>query len=202
MSDNSAFTAAITAFVNKAKTNQEEVVRAVGIKILARLVQMSPVGNPELWAINQTAAAYNSAVAEHNQMQMADPANLTKTGRLRKAARVNDSMDIKAPPGYTGGRFRGNWQVSFDARTTDETGRVDKAGHLTIAAGNVTLGLFKVGVRDIYFCNNVPYAYRLEMGHSSQAPGGMVRITAAEFQRYFSEAVSEVKNDTGHHNGA
>ncbi|MCR4457576.1 hypothetical protein [Pseudescherichia sp. L3] len=202
MSDNNAFTAAITAFVDKAKTNQEEVVRAVGIKILARLVQMSPVGNPELWAINKTAAAYNSAVAEHNQMQMADPANLTKTGRLRKAERVNDSMDIKAPPGYTGGRFRGNWQVSFDARTTDETGRVDKAGHLTIAAGNVTLGLFKVGVRDIYFCNNVPYAYRLEMGHSSQAPGGMVRITAAEFQRYFSEAVSEVKNDTGHHNGA
>ncbi|MEK0167940.1 hypothetical protein [Pseudescherichia vulneris] len=202
MSDNSAFTAAITAFVDKAKTNQEEVVRAVGIKILARLVQMSPVGNPELWAINQTAAAYNDAVAEHNQMQMADPANLTKTGRLRKKARVSDSMDIKAPPGYTGGRFRGNWQVSFDARTTDETGRVDKAGHLTIAAGNVTLGLFKVGVRDIYFCNNVPYAYRLEMGHSSQAPGGMVRITAAEFQRFFSEAVSEVKNDTGHHNGA
>jgi len=202
MSDNSAFTAAITAFVDKAKTNHEEVVRAVGIKILARLVQMSPVGNPELWAINQTAAAYNSAVAEHNQMQMADPANLTKTGRLRKKARVSDSMDIKAPTGYTGGRFRGNWQVSFDARTTDETGRVDKAGHLTIAAGNVTLGLFKVGVGDIYFCNNVPYAYRLEMGHSSQAPGGMVRITAAEFQRYFSEAVSEVKNDTGHHNGA
>ncbi|WPO96919.1 hypothetical protein [Pseudescherichia sp.] len=202
MSDNSAFTAAITAFVDKAKTNQEEVVRAVGIKILARLVQMSPVGNPELWAINQTAAAYNSAVAEHNQMQMADPVNLTKTGRLRKKARVSDSMDIKAPPGYTGGRFRGNWQVSFDTRTTEETGRVDKAGHLTIAAGNVTLGLFKVGVRDIYFCNNVPYAYRLEMGHSSQAPGGMVRITAAEFQRFFSEAVSEVKNDTGHHNGA
>jgi len=202
MADNQAFMVSINAFVSQAKERQEEVVRVVGIKILARLVQMSPVGNPELWAINLTAAAYNSAVAEHNQMQMADPANLTKTGRLRKKARVSDSMDIKAPPGYTGGRFRGNWQVSFDARATDETGRVDKAGHLTIAAGNVTLGLFNVGVRDIYFCNNVPYAYRLEMGHSSQAPGGMVRITAAEFQRFFSEAVSEVKNDTGHHNGA
>ena len=202
MADNQAFMVSINVFVSQAKERQEEVVRVVGIKILARLVQMSPVGNPELWAVNQTAAAYNSAVAEHNQMQMADPANLTKTGRLRKAARVSDSMDIKAPPGYTGGRFRGNWQVSFDAPITDETGRVDKAGHLTITAGNVTLGLFKVGVRDIYFCNNVPYAYRLEMGHSSQAPGGMVRITAAEFQRFFSEAVSEVKNDTGHHNGA
>jgi len=202
MADNQAFMVSINAFVSQAKERQEEVVRVVGIKILARLVQMSPVGNPELWAVNQTAAAYNAAVSEHNSLLRQNPDNLTKAGRLRPGRKVKDGMDLKAPPGYTGGRFRGNWQVSFDARTTDETGRVDKAGHLTMAAGNVTLGLFKVGVRDIYFCNNVPYSYRLEMGHSSQAPGGMVRITAAEFQRYFSQAVSEVKNDTGHHNGA
>ncbi|APZ06950.1 hypothetical protein BWI95_18825 [Kosakonia cowanii JCM 10956 = DSM 18146] len=202
MADNQSFMASINAFVSQAKERQEEVVRVIGIKILARLVQMSPVGNPELWAVNQTAAAYNAAVVEHNSLLRQNPDNLTKAGRLRPGRKVKDGMDLKAPPGYTGGRFRGNWQVSFDARTTDETGRVDKAGHLTMAAGNVTLGLFKVGVRDIYFCNNVPYSYRLEMGHSSQAPGGMVRITAAEFQLYFSEAVSEVKNDTGHHNGA
>lgn len=192
MSDNKAFTAAITAFVDKAKANQEAVVRAVGIRILNQLVMMSPVGNPELWGINQTAASYNQAVYAHNEAQKADPANLTKTGRLKKKARLVDGMDIKAPPGYTGGRFRGNWQVSFNAPTTDETGRVDKTGNLTKAAGNYTLSLFKVGMKDIYFCNNVPYAYRLEMGHSSQAPGGMVRITAAEFQRFFEEAVREV----------
>jgi len=192
MSDNKAFTAAITAFVDKAKANQEAVVRAVGIRILNQLVMMSPVGNPELWGINKTAVSYNQAVYAHNEAQKADPANLTKTGRLKKKARLVDGMDIKAPPGYTGGRFRGNWQVSFDAPTTDETGRVDKTGNLTKAAGNYTLSLFKVGIKAIYFCNNVPYAYRLEMGHSSQAPGGMVRITAAEFQRLFEEAVREV----------
>ena len=192
MDDNKAFTAAITAFVDKAKANQEAVVRAVGIRILNQLVMMSPVGNPELWGINQTAVSYNQAVYAHNEAQKADPANLTKTGRLKKKARLVDGMDIKAPPGYTGGRFRGNWQVSFDAPTTDETGRVDKTGNLTKAAGNYTLSLFKVGMKAIYFCNNVPYAYRLEMGHSSQAPGGMVRITAAEFQRFFEEAVREV----------
>lgn len=192
MSDNKAFTAAITAFVDKAKENQEAVVRAVGIRILNQLVMMSPVGNPELWGINQTAASYNQAVYDHNEAQKSDPANLTKTGRLKKKARLVDGMDIKAPPGYTGGRFRGNWQVSFDAPTTDETGRIDKTGNLTKAAGNNTLSLFKVGMKAIYFCNNVPYAYRLEMGHSSQAPGGMVRITAAEFQRFFEDAVREV----------
>lgn len=192
MDDNKAFTAAITAFVDKAKANQEAVVRAVGIRILNQLVMMSPVGNPELWGINQTAASYNQAVYDHNEAQKSDPGNLTKTGRLKKKARLVDGMDIKAPPGYTGGRFRGNWQVSFDAPTTDETGRVDKTGNLTKSAGNYTLSLFKVGMKAIYFCNNVPYAYRLEMGHSSQAPGGMVRITAAEFQRFFGEAVREV----------
>lgn len=192
MSDNKAFTAAITAFVDKAKANQEAVVRAVGIRILNQLVMMSPVGTPELWGINQTAASYNQAVYDHNEAQKSDPNNLTKTGRLKKKARLVDGMDIKAPPGYTGGRFRGNWQVSFDAPTTDETERVDKTGNLTKAAGNYTLSLFKVGMKAIYFCNNVPYAYRLEMGHSSQAPGGMVRITAAEFQRFFEEAVREV----------
>lgn len=192
MSDNKAFTAAITAFVDKAKANQEAVVRAVGIRILNQLVMMSPVGNPELWGINQTAASYNQAVYAHNEAQKADPANLTKTGRLKKKARLVDGMDIKAPPGYTGGRFRGNWQISFDAPTTDETGRIDKTGDLTKAAGNYTLSLFKVGMKAIYFCNNVPYAYALEMGHSTHAPGGMVRITAAEFQRFFEEAVREV----------
>lgn len=192
MDDNKAFTAAITAFVDKAKANQEAVVRAVSIRILNQLVIMSPVGNPELWGINQTAASYNQAVYDHNEAQKSDPNNLTKTGRLKKKARLVDGMDIKAPPGYTGGRFRGNWQVSFDAPTTDETGRVDKTGNLTKAAGNYTLSLFKVGMKAIYFCNNVPYAYRLEMGHSSQAPGGIVRITAAEFQRFFEEAVREV----------
>ncbi|MGQ4694782.1 hypothetical protein [Enterobacter asburiae] len=192
MSDNKAFTAAITAFVDKAKANQEAVVRAVGIRILNQLAMMSPVGNPELWGINQTAVSYNQSIYDHNEAQKSDPANLTKTGRLKKNARLVDGMDIKVPPGYTGGRFRGNWQVSFDAPTTDETGRVDKTGNLTKAAGNYTLSLFKVGMKAIYFCNNVPYAYRLEMGHSSQAPGGMVRLTAAEFQRFFEEAVREV----------
>lgn len=192
MGDNQAFTAAITAFVDQAKANQEAVVRAVGIRILNQLVMMSPVGNPELWGINQTAASYNQAVYDHNEAQRAVPSNLTKTGRLKKKARLVDGMDIKAPPGYTGGRFRGNWQVSFDVPTTEENGRIDKTGDLTKAAGNYTLSLFKVGMRSIYFCNNVPYAYPLEMGHSTQAPGGMVRITAAEFQRFFDDVIREV----------
>lgn len=150
MAGNERFIADINAFIATAKANQEEVVRVIGIKILARLVDMSPVGNPDLWKGS-------------------------------------------APKGYTGGRFRGNWQVSFDQPTEDETDRIDKAGSATKAAGNLILSQFKVGVKEIYFVNNVPYAYRLEFGHSSQAPNGMVRVTAENFQKLFSEATQEVK---------
>lgn len=194
MAENDAFMQAITAFVDKAKANQAQVVRATGIRILTQLVQMSPVGNPELWEVNATAKAYNDAVADHNDAQRNDPANLTPTGRLKKRARVSDSMDIKAPAGYTGGRFRGNWQVGLDAAPQGETGQVDKSGGKTLAAGTLVIERFRVGMQAVYFTNNVPYAYPLEFGHSSQAPGGMVRITAADFQRHFQAAVSEVKS--------
>ncbi|MBL0871869.1 hypothetical protein HLB02_00535 [Serratia nevei] len=194
MAENDAFMQAITAFVDKAKANQAQVVRATGIRILTQLVQMSPVGNPDLWEVNATARAYNDAVAEHNDAQRNDPANLTPTGRLKKRARVSDSMEIKAPAGYTGGRFRGNWQVGLDAAPQGETGQVDKSGGKTLATGTLVIERFRVGMQAVYFTNNVPYAYPLEFGHSSQAPGGMVRITAADFQRHFQAAVSEVKS--------
>ncbi|EKN4881425.1 hypothetical protein [Yersinia enterocolitica] len=192
MADNSSFMASINAFIEKGKRNQELVVQKAGIKILNRLVTMSPVGNPDLWATNNTAVSYNDAVFEHNEELKKDSGNLTKTGRLKKRARVTDSMDIKAPAGYTGGRFRGNWQVGLDAQPDGETGRIDKSGNMTLAVGNYMLEQFKVGTKAIYFTNNVPYALELELGHSSQAPSGLVRITALEAKKYFDEAASEV----------
>lgn len=192
MADNSSFMASINAFIEKGKRNQELVVQKGAIKILNRLVTMSPVGNPDLWAINNTAVSYNDAVFEHNEELKKDLANLTKTGRLKKRARVTDSMDVKAPAGYTGGRFRGNWQVSLDVQQEGETGRKDPNGNITIAVGNYMIEQFKVGTKAIYFTNNVPYAYPLEFGHSSQAPSGMIRITAEDAVKYFTEAANEV----------
>ncbi|ELW8199185.1 hypothetical protein QK123_004123 [Yersinia enterocolitica] len=192
MADNSSFMVSINAFIEKGKRNQELVVQKAGIKILNRLVTMSPVGNPDLWATNNTAVSYNDAVFEHNEELKKDSANLTKTGRLKKRARVTDSMDVKAPAGYTGGRFRGNWQVGLDVQPDGETGRIDKSGNMTMAVGNYMLEQFKVGTKAIYFTNNVPYAYRLEFGHSSQAPNGMIRITAEDAVKYFTEAANEV----------
>ncbi|MDC9623810.1 hypothetical protein PSI22_19775 [Xenorhabdus sp. XENO-7] len=186
------FMASIDAFVNKAKGNIEIASRGVFTKILSRLVIMSPVGNPELWKVNKTASEYNQAVHDWNDQQRLDPNNLTpKKRQLKKRARVHDSMDIKAPSGYTGGRFRGNWQVTFDEVPSEETGRIDKSGNMTKSVGDLVIGQFRVGVKAVYFSNVVPYAYRLEMGHSKQAPSGMVAVTAQEFQKFFGEAAVE-----------
>ena len=45
-----------------------------------------------------------------------------------------------------------------------------------------------------FFTNNLPYAAALENGHSGQAPGGMVGITALDAAQLFREAMNEVRN--------
>lgn len=90
------------------------------------------------------------------------------------------------------GRFRGNWQVGLSApvRATLET--EDKSGAQTIARASQVLNRAKAG-GVIYLSNNLPYAVRLEYGHSKQAPAGMIRITATRFQVMLDKAVMAAK---------
>lgn len=192
---NQPFLAAIQLFVDSSKQDMDQVVRRTGIKILGRLVEMSPVGQPDIWEVNQTASAYNTAVKEHNAALRENPANLTKAGRLKRGLRVNDSMDIKKPEGYVGGRFKNNWYVGFDSQPTESNDTPDASGQGSNSRGLAMLEVFRVGhVSSIYFTNNLPYAQALENGHSSQAPGGMVGLTALDAAQYFREAMSEVRN--------
>ncbi|HCJ7432680.1 hypothetical protein CJ200_15150 [Citrobacter freundii] len=194
-SANQPFLAAIQLFVDSSKQEMDQVVRRTGIKILAQLVEMSPVGQPDIWQVNQTATAYNTAVREHNAALRDDPANLTKAGRLKRGLRINDSMDIKKPEGYVGGRFKNNWYVGFDSQPPQSNDTPDASGQGSNSRGLAVLEVFRVGqVSSIYFTNNLPYAAALENGHSGQAPGGMVGITALEAAQLFREAMSEVRN--------
>ncbi|HAT2303712.1 MULTISPECIES: hypothetical protein [Citrobacter] len=194
-SANQPFLAAVQLFVDTSKQEMDTVVRRTGIKILGRLVDMSPVGQPDTWLVNQTATAYNTAVREHNAALRDDPANLTKAGRLKRGLRVNDSMDIKKPEGYVGGRFKNNWYVGFDSQPTQSNDTPDASGQGSNSRGLAVLEVFRVGqVSSIYFTNNLPYAQALENGHSNQAPGGMVGITALDAAQLFREAMSEVRN--------
>ena len=192
---NQPFLDAIQLFVDSSKQEMDEVVRRTGIKILGRLVDVSPVGQPETWEVNQTASAYNTAVREHNAALRDDPTNVTKSGRLKRGLRVNDSMDIKKPEGYVGGRFKNNWYIGFDSQPTETNDTPDASGQGSNSRGLAVLEVFRVGqVNSIFFTNNLPYAQALENGHSNQAPGGMVGLTALDAAQYFREAMSEVRN--------
>lgn len=139
----------LRAFIEKAQGNAEQVVKKVGTDMLAKIIERSPVGNPDLWK---------------------DP----------------------PPPGYVGGRFRGNWQVTFNAPATAETGRIDPEGDATLRTGQALINAYNSAINSIWLTNTVPYAIPLEYGHSSQAPAGMARVTVAEFQQFINKAVQEL----------
>ena len=160
-----SFALDISRFVEKAKANAETVVREIGVKLLVSIVDKSPVGNPEVWA-------------------SLNPVTDLESGKT--------SIQRKAPAGYVGGRFRGNWQVSFDLPATGEVDRVDGNGSENKRIGAAIIQTFHVGVGSIYLMNNVPYAQRLEYGWSGQAPQGVVRITVAEFDAFVRKAVQEL----------
>ena len=82
------------------------------------------------------------------------------------------------------GRFRANWQIDqrgFNYEKFDPSGQ-EKIVEITEKVMASEVG----GV--ISLINNLPYAERLEFGHSKQAPEGMVRLTAMEFTEAAEEA--------------
>jgi hypothetical protein len=106
---------------------------------------------------------------------------------------------VKTSPVDTG-RFRGNWQVSVDTPPAGPLERDDKKpfgsrpGPAVYDAALQALTGFEAGP-PIYIANNLPYARRLEYGHSQQAPAGMVRVTVTEFRIYLAKAIAQAKLD-------
>ncbi|QJI40474.1 hypothetical protein HKK52_05930 [Pseudomonas sp. ADAK2] len=183
-----SFALSLAEFAAQATEAIDASLREIIIQVGISVIKISPVGNPEIWAQNAVASQYNKAVDEHNSGLRSDPANLTKAGRLKAGRKLNDGMDISAPSGYVGGRFRGNWMFSIGAPDSTTTEEVDPSGAKSTAriiAGAIE---FKAG-DTCYITNSLGYAIPLEFGHSTQAPGGMVRITVARFQQIVLEAI-------------
>lgn len=89
----------------------------------------------------------------------------------------------KVPPGYTGGRARGNWQASIAAPITSASADIDPNGVKTLSAAQQVIEKLELGQR-FYLSNNVPYIRRLEYGaHSQQAPQGMLRRSIQRVSR-------------------
>lgn len=131
-----------TGFVNGVRAYQVAVgdlstktVRELSIFALQKLVEMSPVGNPDLW-------------------------------------------ESPPPPGYVGGRFRGNWQVTTAEPAKGEIPDIDPGGGATMAKGVAVAQKIPDGAYPrVWITNNLPYVERLEDGWSRQAPQGVLAPT-------------------------
>jgi hypothetical protein len=96
--------------------------------------------------------------------------------------------------GYTGGRFRGNWDYGFNVTPKTEFDVVDKNGALSMSRIESGMAGKKMAGNIHYIANNLPYAQALENGHSRiQAPHGMVRLAAIEWQSIVDEQARKLK---------
>ena len=83
------------------------------------------------------------------------------------------------PKDYKGGHFRANWQLGVNTRPENEIDTTDFSGTVNQNIGRLPAQCMG---NVFYLTNNVPYAMRLENGHSTQAPIGIVGITILEWQ--------------------
>ncbi|TGU75107.1 HK97 gp10 family phage protein [Geomonas terrae] len=84
------------------------------------------------------------------------------------------------------GRFRANWGVSVGSPWLGNVAYVDPSGQT--AMGEAAKGVDSWNCQgSIFLCNSTEYGQKLEYGSSKQAPQGMVRVTAAEFEGFAAE---------------
>lgn len=108
---------------------------------------------------------------------------------IKSVLEVRNRLIVNSP--VDRGHFRGNWQYGLDRAPDGETYTVaakerpappPPMPHIAAkAAGHVH-----------YLVNNVPYANRIEDGHSSQAPAGVVALRIAEWPSIVGDAVASV----------
>ncbi|WP_455884747.1 hypothetical protein [Pseudomonas spelaei] len=183
-------------------------LREIIVEIGSSIIRMSPVGNPEIWAANvahreansRAADDYDFKVAVRNTLINLNESNFTKAGNLKRGVKYakpltkterdqNFSVNgLVAGRDYVGGRFRANW--NFSIGSVDNSFRIHPDPTGTEATARLVAGAieFKAG-QTAFIVNNLPYAIPLEFGHSTQAPGGMVRVTVARFQQIVLEAI-------------
>jgi len=117
--------------------------------------------------------------------QLVDKCNADMTQVVRVATFNLFQSVINLSPVDTG-RFRANWNMSYQEPDFGTSDTNDEGRGLQEAAKALTFSIGDVA----YLCNGLPYAQRLEYGWSQQAPGGMVRISGADFKAYLKEAIA------------
>ena len=159
-----SFSSELKAFTLKVEKNSEKLFRGTYLALFSSIIKRSPVGNPDRWVVWDK-----------------------RTGRYLPYELVHG-----LPDGYVGGTFRGNWQTDINKIPNGTLDTLDKTGTVTIAKARLEASRAKIG-DSIYAINNMPYAISLENGWSSKAPRGMVKITAAEFEREINKQARKLK---------
>ncbi len=203
-----SFALSLAEFAAQASEAIDASLREVIIEIGSSIIRMSPVGNPEIWAANvahreansRAADDYDFKVAVRNTLINLNESNFTKAGNLKRGVKYAKPLTkterdqnfnvngLIAGRDYVGGRFRANW--NFSIGSVDNSFRIHPDPTGTEATARLVAGVieFKAG-QTAFIVNNLPYAIPLEFGHSTQAPGGMVRVTVARFQQIVLEAI-------------
>jgi hypothetical protein len=168
----------LTDFADQIDEDVTQHVQSIALAMLSEVIQRSPVGNPDLWKANTELRAQNTALADAYDANV-DARNATNTGKKKfkkltqRERKENFFVDAKAAgQGYVGGRFRGSHTVSIGAPDFTVTENIDPSGSETLSRGSMLIkasGKYPV----IYIQTNLPYAEMLELGHSTQAPGGV-----------------------------
>lgn len=175
----------LTDFADQAGEDITQKARVIAMAMLSEVVSRSPVGNPDLWEANKSAKyardTHNLFVGAYNADIQSNPNNYTKSGNLKRGARLareksqkslKAAFPLAAGKGYRGGTFRGSHLVSIGSPDLSVTDRIDPSGSATLSEGLTLInasGQFPV----IYIQTNSPYGEMLELGHSTQAPGGV-----------------------------
>ena len=104
----------------------------------------------------------------------------------------------KAPKGYKGGQFRGNWQFGVDVKPVGPLfGRIDPSGIETVGS-NIGKIPHHASRHKYYLVNNLPYALYLEQGHSHQAPPHqMLYRVKREFNGIVRKVIADIKANGG-----
>ena len=106
---------------------------------------------------------------------------------VKKLAVEIDARLVAKSPVDTG-RFKANWVVGNGYVNSETFERV-------VAPSNATaINAINVNGQTIYMTNSLPYAKRLEMGYSGQAPAGMVGITLVEVNSIANKIGVQLRN--------
>ncbi len=107
------------------------------------------------------------------------PTNFTKTVEkdasdftTRVGFKVLRQLTITSPK--DSGRFIGNWLVGLITKKHSILDRTDPTRTKALASGKSVMKRHKFG-QSIFISNNLPYASKLNDGHSGQAPANFVQ---------------------------